>query len=106
MRLTTEDNQRAAVLRDLERSGLSMAEYCRRHGLAYSTLASWRSARRREAAVRFVEVEADVGAGDEQPEAGSREAGPQSESRLCVELTLPGGAVLRVFSCNGNGGAS
>jgi transposase-like protein len=98
MRTTKDDNRRAAVLRDLERSGLSMAEFCRRHGLAYSTVAAWRGARRRVAG-RFVEVEMD-----EEPVAAP--AGLESESMLCAELTLPGGAVLRVFSHGGKGGAS
>jgi transposase-like protein len=100
MRTTKDDNRRAAVLRDLERSGLSMAEFCRRHGLAYSTVAAWRGARRRVAG-RFVEVEMD-----EEPMSGAPGPQPDSQSMLCAELTLPGGAVLRVFSRGGKGGAS
>jgi len=96
MKPTKEDNRRAAVLRDLERSGLSMAEYCRQRGLAYSTVAAWRGARRRVAG-RFVEVEMD-----EAPTAAPR--GP--ELMLCAELTLPGGAMLRVFSHAGKGGVA
>ena len=86
---------RAAVLRALEESGLSMAEFCRRRGLAYGTVALWRSKARRPAG-RFVEVET--------PDAVS----PVREIRavLCAEVLLPGGAVLRVYQSAGAGGAS
>jgi transposase-like protein len=82
---------RAAVLRALEQSGLSMAEFCRRRGLAYGTVALWRSQARRSAG-RFVEVETAT--------AESREV----RSVLCAELALPGGAVLRVYHRGGEGG--
>lgn len=39
MSMTKEKNRRAAVLRGLECSGLSMAEFCRREGLPYGTVA-------------------------------------------------------------------
>jgi transposase-like protein len=86
---------RAAVLRALEHSGLSMAEFCRRRGLPYGTVAVWRSKARR-AAGRFIEVET--------PHA----AGPQREAHamLCAELALPGGAVLRVYHRGGEGGGA
>jgi transposase-like protein len=100
MRTTGDDNRRAAVLRDLERSGLSMAEFCRRHGLAYSTVAAWRGARQRLAG-RFVEVEMD-----EESVAGPAGPEPDPQAMLCAELMLPGGAVLRVFSRSGKGAAS
>lgn len=85
---------RAAVLRALEQSGLSMAEFCRRRGLAYGTVALWRSKARR-AAGRFVEIE-------------PVDARPARESAavLCAELALPGGAVLRVYHRGGEGGAA
>ena len=86
---------RAAVLRALEQSGLSMAEVCRRRGLAYATVAAWRSAARRGART-FVEVEA-------QGSATMRQQ--TTDAALCVELALPGGAVLRVYQRGTEGGA-
>jgi hypothetical protein len=64
--------RRAALLREFEISGLSLAEFCRRAGLAYSTVLGWRrKAREGEAPASqgFVVVEALP------PEA---EAGPQA----------------------------
>ena len=46
-----------ALLREFERSGLSMAEFCRRREVGYSTMAAWRRSVRRGTAA-FVEVEA------------------------------------------------
>jgi hypothetical protein len=88
-------DRRAAVLRELEQSGLSMAEFCRRRDLPYGTVAAWRSGARREA-VRFVEVETS------QSSAGSPARGT---GVLCAELLLPGGAVLRVYQSGAEGGA-
>lgn len=87
---------RAAVLRALEHSGLSMAEFCRRRGLAYATVAGWRNAARRSGGT-FVEVEAQGGAGPPGPQTTDAAA-------LCVELALPGGAVLRVYQRGAQGG--
>lgn len=84
---------RAAVLRALEQSGLSMAEFCRRRGLAYATVASWRSAARR-AAAPFVEVETEG-------TVASVSDGAMAGGALCAELLLPGGAVLRVYQRGG-----
>lgn len=86
---------RAAVLRALEQSGLSMAEFCRRRGLCYGTIALWRSQARR-AAGRFIEVET--------PDASG--APLEARTMLCAELALPGGAVLRVYHRGGEGGAA
>jgi transposase-like protein len=88
---------RAAVLRALEQSGLTMAEFCRRRGLAYTTVTAWRSAARRRAGT-FVEVEA-------QGPAGPVTEGTMTAAALCVELALPGGAVLRVYQRSAEGGA-
>lgn len=95
MRVIKATDGRAAVLRALEHSGLSMAEFCRRRGLCYGTVALWR-AKARRAGGRFIEVET--------PEA----AGPEREARtmLCAELALPGGAVLRVYHRGGEGGGA
>ena len=89
-------DRREEVLRALECSGLSMAEFCRRRDLPYATVASWRSSARREP-VRFVEVEAAHG--------GTMDARPAADS-LCAELVLPGGAVLRVYQITGAGGVA
>ena len=88
---------RAAVLRALKQSGLSMAEFCRRRGLAYATVAAWRSAARRQRTSGFVEVEASRGRC-----AATRRV---HAAALCVELVLPGGAVLRVYQRGAEGGA-
>lgn len=96
MSMTKEINRRAAVLRELERSGLSMAEFCRREELPYSTVAAWRSTQRRQAG-RFIEVESSG-----VPAA----AAAATAEVLCAELVLPGGAVLRVFTRTAEGGAA
>jgi hypothetical protein len=103
---SSSQRRRAALLRDLERSGLSVAEFCRRRGLAYSTVAAWRAECRRSAAPRFIEVEAAL----PDPPAARTHA-PASPDRpmpsaLCAELTLPGGAVLRVYAPLNAGGAA
>jgi hypothetical protein len=89
------------VLRELERSGLSMAEFCRRRGLAYGTVAGWRGAARRETP-RFVEVEMDV----ERPsESGAPPPVMESNSLPSMELRLPGGTVLLIYQAQSQGGA-
>ena len=98
MSMAKEIQRRAAVLRDLARSGLTMAEYCRRAGLSYGAVAAWRCAQRREAA-RFIEVEEVEGS---VAAPGRREAGLEM---LCADLALPGGAVLRIYSGGAEGGA-
>jgi hypothetical protein len=89
-------DRRAAVLRELEQSGLSMAEFCRRRDLPYATVASWRSHAQR-APVRFVEVEATQ---------SMTEGRTHGTGVLCAEVLLPGGAVLRVYQRSGTGGAA
>jgi hypothetical protein len=84
---------RAAVLRALEQSGLSMAEFCRQRCLPYATVASWRSVARKNA-VRFVEV-------DTEGAASTAEGAAFAGGALCAELVLPGGAVLRVYQRGG-----
>ena len=96
MRMIKAHDGRAAVLRALESSGLSMAEFCRRRGLAYATVAAWRSTERCRAG-GFVEVEAS----DQAVAVNS----PMGSAALCAELLLPGGAVLRVYHRAGKGGA-
>ena len=55
--------ERETVLQELDRSGISVAEFCRRRGLDYSTVMAWRRGLRR--AVRFVEIMPDVAGGGE-----------------------------------------
>ena len=110
-------SRRAALLREFEESGLSMAAFCRRRELGYSTLASWRRVAREErdkdkdkdTAPRFVEIEAVM----PEPQAwrrpdfdsgGSPGAHPGAGA-LLAELALPGGAVLRIFQVAGLAGA-
>lgn len=83
-----------ALLREFERSGLSMAEFCRQREVGYSTMAAWRRSARRGGGA-FVEVEPLV--------SGALPAG-RSTGPLCAELMLPGGAVLRVYQINPTGG--
>ncbi len=87
-------DRRVALLREFERSGLSMAEFCRRREVGYSTMAAWRRSLR-ERTGAFVEVE--------PLESGAPPA-ERSTGRLCAELMLPGGAVLRVYQIPPTGG--
>lgn len=64
---------RAALLREFEVSGLSLAEFCRRAGLAYSTMLAWRRKAREAAALSppvFVEVEALPSGPASEPQDG------------------------------------
>lgn len=96
--MITSPDGRAAVLRALDHSGLSMAEFCRRRGLVYTTVATWRSQWRRMTG-RFVEVETE-------PAAGVGAEVRAADGALCAELVLPGGAVLRIYQAAGQGGAA
>jgi transposase-like protein len=57
IRRVSAENRRAALLREFDGSGLSMAEFCRRRGVGYSTMAAWRRTWRSRPAATFVEVE-------------------------------------------------
>lgn len=84
--------ERAAVLRRLETSGQSMAEFCREQGLSYGTVATWRGLASRQRPVDWVEVQA-VG-GESLPAV----ADPVVEAGdIAAELSLPGGVVLRIY---------
>lgn len=83
-----------ALLREFERSGVSMAEFCRRQKVGYSTMAAWRRTCRKRSTA-FVEVE-PVEREEPLVVAGS--------GSLCAELVLPGGAVLRVYQNTPTGG--
>ena len=108
MRSIPTQNRRAALLREFEESGLSMAAFCRQWGLGYSTLAAWRRAAGvdrlgstgHESAPRFVEIEAVMPAlkRKRQPDCGEEPPKAQpAAAALVAELALPGGAVLRIF---------
>jgi transposase-like protein len=108
MRSIPTQNRRAALLREFEQSGLSMAAFCRQWGLGYSTLGAWRRAARvgrlgstgHESAPRFVEIEAVMpeAGGWRQPDCGEELPKAQpAPGALVAELALPGGAVLRIF---------
>lgn len=82
------------MLRELDESGLSMAEFCRRRKLVYATVAAWRSVARRHRP-DFVEVEVESAA---CAESSTWRPDPAT---LSAELLLPGGVVLRVFHNSG-----
>ena len=82
-----------ALLREFERSGLSMAEFCRRREVGYSNMTAWRRSCQ-ERPVAFAEVEPILSG--EPTESGSA-------GNLCAELVLPGGAVLRVYQIHPTG---
>jgi hypothetical protein len=85
-------DKRAAVLRELDASGLSMAEFCRQRRLVYGTVAAWRCEQRRQRA-GFVEVEIAEGDGSSRVTSAAN----FRDRVLCVELLVPGGMVLRLF---------
>ena len=110
MRSISAQNRRVALLREFEGGGLSMAEFCRRRGLGYSTMMAWRRAWRSRPAALFVEVETGPagggGGGDEGGRTVGRAAQAQARSAasVCAELLLPGGAVLRIYQMVPTGG--
>lgn len=106
MRSISAENRRVALLREFERSGLSMAEFCRRRGVGYSTMAAWRRTWRSRPATTFVEVEPLLAG---HGEGGGSTAVPvhdRSTGSLCAELMLPGGALLRIYQIHQTGGAA
>jgi hypothetical protein len=95
-------DRRVALLREFEGCGLSMAEFCRRREVAYSTMMAWRRAGRQgwppqERRAAFVEVEA-VGV------SGVETVRDPGHGTVCAELMLPGGAVLRIYQMASAGG--
>ena len=78
-------------------SGLSGARFCREHQVAYASFISWRkrlqevtSQPSRTTDTTFVELTAPT------PIPDISLADTQSESRVCVELTLGAGIELRI----------
>ena len=78
-----------AVLERFEKSGLSMSAFCRRSKLPRGSLVKWkrRLSRAASASPAFVEWIAPVSAAGEVEETPAR--------AVELELTLPGGVVLR-----------
>ena len=78
-----------AVLERFEKSGLSLSVFCRRTKLSRSSFVKWRRrlARRTSPSPAFVEWIAPVSAEGEVEAASAR--------AVELELTLPGGVVLR-----------
>ena len=114
----TTPEERAALLEDYKESGLTIAGFCRRRGIGYSTMFKWmrdagmpvqRNGNGPEAETpRFVEVEME---GHENgaavrpaPRVPKRPGRPAPA--LCAELILPGGVVLRVYQNPAEGGAA
>ncbi len=143
MAKSSSQERRAAWLRGFEESGLSLAEFCRREGLACSTVLNWRRQAREAAGApvspAFVMVEAlppepgppavcgvdeggertvaaegparsegfDTEDADGEAGAACRTTGdsdPPQPPPLRVELLLPGGVVLRIFTGARNSG--
>ena len=77
----TDAAQRAQLLAAFDRSGLSAADFARRHGVHYTTFSGWRQRRdRAKASPAFVQVEL---------------ASPMPPSELVIEM---GAARLRLVS--------
>lgn len=106
-------NHRAAVLRRYSASGLSLAAFCRREGLAYQSVLAWRRAQHLAdtgaavAASQFLDVEcaADVSLARRPVSVDSPfvptvtpTIAQACQQMLIAELALPGGVFLRVFS--------
>ena len=97
------EQKRALVLRKLEDSELTGAEFCRRRGLCYATVMRWRREAQMNAPdsnrLPFVEVELT---GDGRNLRGGK-LPLEEKSVLCAELSLPGGAVLRLYGSEQSG---
>ena len=96
----SSEQKRRWVLQKLKDSELTGAEFCRRRGLCYATVMRWRREAEKDlcdaSRVPFVEVElADQSAHENDVD--------DSRPRLCAELSLPGGAVLRLYGNEQNG---
>ncbi len=83
-------DRRAALLREFEDSGLSMAEFCRRREVGYKAMAAWRRNVPRQPTVTFIEVEAIKGHGGGAEAEAEAEACSPSAGCLSAELLLLG----------------
>jgi hypothetical protein len=101
-------DRRAALLREFEDSGLSMAEFCRRREVGYKAMAAWRRNVPRQPTVTFIEVEAikGHGGGAEAEAEAEAEACSPSAGCLSAELLLLGGVRLRVHQMPSTGGVA
>ncbi len=113
------EQKRESILQKLEDSELTAAEFCRRRGLCYGTVMGWRRRAKRmgiRSSERMPFVEVDLVEGN-SPQVVSMERGESGvpslassssamASRLCAELSLPGGAVLRVYGIEKKNGTT
>jgi hypothetical protein len=91
-------NGRAAVLRLLERSGQSVAEFCREQGLPYGGARWHREARNRtREAVQWVELETEA----ESALPAAKLEGGSGLGRVVAEVSLGGGVTIRIYRQEG-----
>lgn len=108
------EQKRESILQKMEDSELTAAEFCRRRGLCYGTVMGWRRRAKMEGigvSERMPFVEVDLVDGDSSQVMGSESGAPSQEpssmaSKLCAELSLPGGAVLRVYGIEKKNGTT
>jgi transposase-like protein len=94
--------QRRELVTRWEQSGLSMAEFCRREGMPYWQLLSWRKriAQLDESASGFAELVVKASADECEEQRGTsveEENATAASHRALLEIALPGGACVRVF---------
>lgn len=111
------EQKRESILQKMEDSELTAAEFCRRRGLCYGTVMGWRRRAKRMGILgseRMSFVEVDL-VGGNSPQEVSMERGESGApfresssmaSKLCAELSLPGGAVLRVYEIEKKNGTT
>ena len=90
---------RAAVLRLLERSEQSVAEFCREQDLPYGLVSRWRREARvaDDSGVRWVEVEAAA-----ETASGAPTRGKDGDlTSVVAEVSLGGGVMIRVYRREG-----
>ncbi len=90
---------RAAVLRLLERSGQSVAEFCREQGLPYGLVSRWRreAGNRTHESVRWVELESEA----DRAHPAAKAEGGNAVGRVVAEVSLGGGVTVRIYRQEG-----
>lgn len=86
-RVRRSETEWQQVLARFEASGLSVARFCQREGIARGSFVRWRQQverTRRSGTAAFVELLAPASVGD-----------PSLAVSVALELSLPGGVVLR-----------